>query len=94
MPLIGYAGLCSALAVLGCGALGVICSRLFGRKTGGAAGPVYIVACCMVGTPPMQGPSAWQFPLAVPPTLPQLLVVLALVIVMVWTPVHPERRIA
>lgn len=29
-----------------------------------------------------------------PPTLPQLLVVLALVIVMVWTPAHPERRIA
>lgn len=94
IPLIGYAGICSALAVLGCGALGVVCSRLFGRKTGGAIGPVYIVVCCAVGTPPMRDPAAWQFPLAVTPTLVQFLVVLALVVVMLWTPPHPERRIA
>lgn len=33
-------------------------------------------------------------PVGGPPTLPQLLVVLVLVIVMVWTPAHLERRIA
>lgn len=94
MPMIGYSGICTALTVLGCGALGIVCSRLFGRKTGGAAGPVYIVLCCLVGTPPMRQPLPWQFPLATMPMPSHILLVLLFVMMMSVIRAHPERRIA
>lgn len=93
-PRLGGAGICMALTILGCGSLGIICSRLFGRKTGGAVAPIYIVICCLVGTPPMQEPLPWQFPLSVSPMPSQILVVLGLTLAMIMTPAHPERRTA
>lgn len=90
IPFCAFAGICMALTVVGCSSLGIAASRKWGRKVGASVPVGYVFVCSIVGYDAPEAPAFWQFPIAVVPSLAQMVMVLGCVAIMLWTPVKVQ----